>query len=71
MAVNISLLIGFGFGLLGAIAAFIIVYDEYRRHKLGGWRLWKEALSSGVVALIFFVTLSVLFTYLISSISHK
>jgi len=40
-------------GFIALLMAFLIVYEEYERHQLGAWRLWKESLSGGLAAFLF------------------
>ncbi len=56
MPLKLSLLIGAVFGVIAAIMAFLIIYNEYSKHRLSRPRLWKEALGGSTVA--FFVILS-------------
>jgi len=58
MTIELFLLIGVTFGLVAAAMAFLIVFDEYRKHRFKGWRLWKEGLLAGALALAVFVLLS-------------
>jgi maltodextrin utilization protein YvdJ len=60
MPLELSLLIGIFFGIVAALAAFLIIYSEFQRHRLARWRLWKEALSGALVAFVVFVVLSVI-----------
>jgi hypothetical protein len=45
--------IGLLFGALAGVSAFLIVFEELRRHKLGS-RARREALGSAIFAFIFF-----------------
>ena len=56
-------MISFGFGLIASMMTFVIVYGEYRKHKLKGWRLWSEALRAAGLSLLIFVTLSPIAEY--------
>jgi hypothetical protein len=55
--VQLLSVLGVGFGLLAAVMAFVISWDEYRRHPLSRRRLIVEA---GGTALIAFVTCALL-----------
>jgi hypothetical protein len=66
MALELSFVVGMIFGLLGAIMAFLIFYDEYRKHMLGRARLWKEALSGAAVTFCVFLLLSAILGYCVS-----
>jgi hypothetical protein len=59
MNLELFLLIGVSFGLVAAAMAFLIVFDEYRKHRFRGWRLWKEGLLAGALAFAVFVLLSI------------
>lgn len=50
-----SLLLAVLAGLIAAVPAFLIVYGEYRKHRLPDGRAWKEALRAGGVAFVFFI----------------
>jgi NADH:ubiquinone oxidoreductase subunit 6 (subunit J) len=63
MPLELSLLIGIFFGAVAALMAFLIIYNEYQKHRLGRWRLWKEALTGGLVTFFVFVVLSVIVGY--------
>jgi len=49
--------------MVAALMAFLIVYDEYQKHMLGTRRLWKESLSGGLAAFLFFLLLSIVAGY--------
>ena len=61
-----SVLIGMVFGLVAALMAFLIFYDEDQKHMLGTRRLWKESLRGGFAAFLFFVILSIVAGYWLS-----
>lgn len=58
MTLQLSLILGIAFGLLAGLMAFLITFDEYRKHQMAGWRLWKAALSAGAFAFGVFMLLS-------------
>lgn len=58
MPLEFFVAIGAFFGLLSSAMACLIVYEEYQRHLLATRRLWKETLTAGAVAFIFFLVLS-------------
>ncbi len=60
MPLELSLVIGVFFGSIAAIMAFLIIYNEYQKHRLERGRLWKEALSGALVTFIFFLVLAIL-----------
>jgi hypothetical protein len=58
MSLQLSLILGVVFGLLAGSMAFLITFDEYRKHRMAGWRLWKSALTTGAFAFGVFMLLS-------------
>lgn len=64
----IGVFVWFGliFGWLAASMAFVIIFDEYRKHRLGRNRAWKEALLGAAVAFVIFLALSVATGYLLT-----
>ena len=60
---GVILPIGIVFGLLAAVMAFLIIFEEYRKHKLGRGRLWREALSGGALAFAVFVVIALVAGY--------
>ena len=63
MPIGIFLVIGVGFGLIASMMTFLVIYDEYRKHHLKGWRLWSEALKAAGLSLLVFVALSLIAGY--------
>lgn len=59
-------LLGLIFGALAAASAFLIIFDEYRRHKLTGWALWREPVGGAALAFLMFFCLSVLAGFLMT-----
>ncbi len=55
-----SALLGTVAGLVAAVMAFLIFYQEYERHRLGTRRLWKESLSGALAAFLFFFILFIM-----------
>jgi hypothetical protein len=60
---ELPLIFGVVFGFVAALMAFLIIYNEYQRHKLGQWRVWKEALTAAAFTFALFVVLSLLVGY--------
>jgi hypothetical protein len=54
MILRLFLLFGLVFGTLVALITFLITYQEYRKLKFEGWRLWKVALKAAGFTLAFF-----------------
>jgi uncharacterized BrkB/YihY/UPF0761 family membrane protein len=63
MPLELSLLIGIFFGTVAALMAFLVIYNEFPKHRLTRCRLWEEALMGGLVAFVVFVVLSVIVGY--------
>jgi H+/Cl- antiporter ClcA len=59
MSLQFSLIIGIVFGFLGSLMAFLIIFIEYDKHKLGRWRVWKEALAGAILTFVFFFLLAI------------
>jgi uncharacterized membrane protein len=63
---GVAILGGF-FGFVGSIMAFIIAYDEYRRHfRDKGKPIWM-ALEMAVLAFLVFVALSIIVGFVLSN----
>jgi H+/Cl- antiporter ClcA len=60
MPIALSLLIGIVFGFFAGAAAFLITYNEYRKHHFSQNRLIKTSLNSALFAFLFFALLSFL-----------
>jgi hypothetical protein len=58
MTLQLSLILGVAFGLLAGAMSFLITFDEYRKHQMAGWHLWKGALWAGAFAFLVFMLLS-------------
>jgi hypothetical protein len=58
MTFQLSLILGTVFGLLAGAMASLITFDEYRKHQMAGWHLWKGALTAGAFAFGVFMMLS-------------
>jgi hypothetical protein len=52
MMLQRSLILGVVLGQLADATSLRIVVDEYRKHPLAGWHLWKGALWAGAFALV-------------------
>jgi hypothetical protein len=46
--------VGALFGALAAATAFVIVWSEYARHRMGRRRVWKEAFAAAALAFVVF-----------------
>ena len=63
MLLALFVIVGVVFGFLGALIAFLITYEQYRKHRCVGWPLWREPLVRGLFAFAFFFLLAVLLGY--------
>lgn len=60
-----SIVMGVIFGFLAALAAFVITWQEYERHKFTGKRLFIQAFKTAIFAFLIFLILSVIIGFLI------
>ena len=65
MTFLIPLFFGFFFGILAAIVAFLITYQEYQKHKFSKSRLIKMSLEAAFFTLIVFVVISLVVGYVL------
>ena len=56
---KLAVLLGTGFGLLASLMAFLIFYEEYRKHFVDSRRARREALSGAMVTFLFFFGLAI------------
>jgi len=61
-----SIVIGIVFGFLAALAAFVITYNEYEKHKFAGKRLFVQAFRTAIFTFLIFLLLSVLISFLLT-----
>jgi hypothetical protein len=61
-----SIVIGIIFGFLAALAAFVITYNEYEKHKFAGKRLFMQAFQTAIFTFFIFLLLSVLIGFLLT-----
>jgi integral membrane sensor domain MASE1 len=59
MSFELSLIVGSAFGVLAGAMAFLITFDEYRKHQMARRRLWEESLKAGAFSFVVFLLLSV------------
>jgi len=57
---SLFIMIGSGFGVLAALAAFVITYEEWSHHYAQGTEPFKHALKVAVVTFTVFIILSIL-----------
>jgi len=61
----LSLLVIFiPFCLLGALSVFLITANEFEKHGFRGWRLFREAFQSALVAFLLMLGITMLASYL-------
>jgi len=61
-----SIVIGVIFGFLAALAAFVITWNEYEKHKFTGKRLFMQAFQTAIFTFFIFLLLSVLIGFLLT-----
>ena len=61
-----SIVIGVIFGFLAALAAFVITYNEYEKHKFAGKRLFMQAFQTAIFTFAVFLILSLLAGFLLA-----
>jgi len=61
-----SIVIGIIFGFLAALAAFVITYNEYEKHKFTGKRLFMQAFKTAIFTFAVFLILSLLAGFLLA-----
>ena len=61
-----SIVIGIIFGFLAALAAFVITWNEYEKHKFTGKRLFMQAFQTAIFTFLIFLLLSVLIGFLLT-----
>ncbi len=61
-----SIVVGVIFGFLAALAAFVITYRGYEKHKFTGKRLFMQAFQTAISTLLVFLLLSVLIGFILA-----
>ncbi|HUO55845.1 MAG TPA: hypothetical protein VMU27_00185 [Candidatus Paceibacterota bacterium] len=59
MSIELFILLGVIFGFLAGLIAFLITFNEWKKHTFEGWQLWREPLARGLVTFLFFFLLSI------------
>jgi hypothetical protein len=62
---GLFVVIGLGFAPLAGLVALLMTLNEWQRHGLRGWALWREPLLRGVAAFLFFFLLSIALGYVL------
>jgi hypothetical protein len=57
MLVAFFAIVGGVFSCLAALIAFLITYNELKKHEFSGWQLWQESLRTGFLAFVIFFVL--------------
>lgn len=57
MQLEFFFLLGAGLGLVAAVMAYLITYNEYQHHFTGR-RVFRESLKSAIITFCFFLLLS-------------
>ena len=65
--IELAAIFGAFFGFFGSIMAFIIAYDEYKRHFRDRSKPIWMALEMAILAFFVFVTLSIIVGYVLSN----
>ena len=65
--IELVAIIGGVFGFFGSIMAFIITYDEYRRHFRDKSKPFWMAFEMAVLAFLVFVALSIIVGFVLSN----
>jgi hypothetical protein len=66
---KILILIGGTFGFLGACIAFLITWNESKKHGIGGRRLFREAFKVAAFTFLFFILLSIVVAFIFTKSS--
>ncbi len=56
--IELFVLVGIIFGFLAGLMAFLITWKEWERYGFKKNKMWKESLSIGIFAFLFFLILS-------------
>jgi len=62
---EISLVIGLFFGLIGAIMAFLITYEEYSHHYADKRKSFKHAIQTAIFTFAVFLVLTLTAVYFV------
>ncbi len=67
MSDTIMLVLGTIFGIIASAMAYLITYEEYRKHQFPKQRLIKTSLQSALFTFLFFLILSLILGYVFSN----
>jgi H+/Cl- antiporter ClcA len=68
---SISIFLGFVFGLIAALIAFVVTWNELEKHQFERKRLWRESFQAAFFTFLFFLILSLLLGFLITKYAFK
>mgnify|MGYP005852270165 CR=1 FL=1 len=66
VSINPFIIIGLGFSVLAALAAFLITYEEWSRHYVSKSEPLKYAIEAAIVAFSVFAFLTILIVAFVS-----
>ena len=65
MSLQLSAVLGMGFGTLAALLAFVIKFYAYSRQKLASAFIWRESLWAAAFAFAIFLLSSIALGYVL------
>jgi hypothetical protein len=65
---SILILIGLVFGFLGACVAYLVSWNESKKHSINGAPLFKESFKIAVFTFLFFILLSVVLAFVFAKL---
>ncbi len=65
MSLQLSVVLGMGFGTLAALLAFVITFDAYSRQKRASAFIWRESLLAAIFAFAIFLLSSIALGYVL------
>ena len=71
MSINPFIIIGLGFSVLAALAAFLITYEEWSHHYASNREPIRYALEAAVVAFLVFILLTLLASIFIGQLTER
>jgi len=64
---NLLLMLGAVLSLIAAVMAFLITYEEYRKHFIDKRRILVMSLQSAAMIMIFFIVVTLIVAYVFSN----
>lgn len=65
MSLQLSAVLGLGFGVLAALLAFFITFDAYSRQNRASALIWRESLWAAAFAFAIFLLCSIALGYVL------